>query len=437
MRGRLYPWVALTILTALYIASFVDRQVLNLLVDPIKHTLGIDEVAFSLLQGLAFMLAFVGFNPIAGRLADRADRRLLLLLAAITWSACTIACGLSSSFAFLFAARFGIGAAEAFVLPAAWSLMADTFSERRLPRALSIFLIGPYIGGGLALIFGGLLIRTTPSLANGIPALAALEPWQIVFVVVGAPGIVLALLTFLLREPRRSRGTARAVAGAELMTVRMALAFLWTARGFFLRFSLAMAGTTISLYSLPAWMPAVLTRSFGADPARVGVELGVIGLVAGTAGVLAGPWVGQLADRGRTGRGIILVPAIAAAGLLLGGTGLLLAHGYHQALVCAMVIAFSYALPQAPAAAALQLASPAGMRGLVASFYAFVIAIVGLVIAPSLVAFFTQYVFGDPAAVRTSLALVILGSAALALWMTLTARRHYQPLGSSDAVASA
>lgn len=437
MRGRLYPWVALAVLTALYIASFVDRQVLNLLVDPIKHTLGVDEVAFSLLQGLAFMLAFVGFNPIAGRLADRADRRLLLLLAAITWSVCTIACGLSSSFWMLFAARFGIGAAEAFVLPAAWSLMADTFSERRLPRALSIFLIGPYIGGGLALIFGGLLIRTTPALASGIPVLATLEPWQIVFVVVGAPGILLALLTFLLREPRKARVKAATAPGAELMTVKDALSFLWKARAFFIPFSLAMAGTTISLYSLPAWMPAVLTRSFGADPGRVGVELGIIGLIAGTVGVLAGPWVGQLADRGRTGRGIILVPAIAATGLLLGGTGLLLAREYHHALVCAMVIAFSYALPQAPAAAALQLASPAGMRGLVASLYAFVIAIVGLVIAPSLVAFFTQHVFGDPAAVRTSLALVILGSAALALWMTLTARRHYHPLAAAEPAASA
>ena len=118
MRRRLYPWTVLAILTMLYTASFIDRQVLNLLVDPIRGSLGITDTAFSLLQGLGFMIAFVIFNPVAGWLVDRRDRRMLLLVAAVLWSLFTVACGLATSFALMFMARIGVGAAESFVGPA-------------------------------------------------------------------------------------------------------------------------------------------------------------------------------------------------------------------------------------------------------------------------------------------------------------------------------
>ena len=429
LRERIYPWSALAILTALYTASFIDRQVLNLLVDPIKLSLGISDTQFSLLQGLGFMLAFVLFNPLAGWLVDRGNRPLLLLAAGSVWSLCTIFCGLATSFTLMFAARFGVGAAEAFIGPAGWSLLADTFDERRLPRALSIFLIGPYIGGGLALIFGGLLIRGAPELALALPFLAALEPWQVVFIAVGAPGLLLAFLALFIREPRRGARDARRASTA--VPTRQALTFLWAERAFFLRFSLGMSALIISLYSLPAWMPAVLIRSFGGDPARVGLEFGAVTLIAGTAGVLSGPWVARLLDGGRFA-GVVLVPVVAGAGLILGAGALILATGYGSALAAATLISFCYAMPQAPASAALQLASPAGMRGLIAALYTFIVATIGLVIAPTLVAFITEHVFRDSAAVHQSLSLVVAISAAAGLLLTLAARQHYRPLTSAQ-----
>lgn len=430
LERRTNPWVTLAILTALYTASFIDRQVLNLLVDPIKRSLGIGDTAFSLLQGLSFMIAFVGLNPVAGWLVDRGDRRLLLLIASIVWSLCTVGCGLTTSFAVMFAARVGIGGSEAFCGPASWSLLADTFDEKRLPRALSIFLMGPYIGGGLALIFGGLMIRAAPSIADAIPLLQSFEPWQIVFISVGAPGLLLALLTLFIHEPRRTGVAGRKVATNPL-TVREALSFLWAERAFFLPFSIGMASIVISLYSLPSWMPAVLIRAYGADPASVGLTFGTITLITGTGGVLSGPWAARALGRGGSG-GVVLVPALAAAGLLLGGAGLALAPSYGMAMAAAAVISFCYALPQATSAAALQLAAPPGMRGLVSALYAFVIGIIGLVIAPTLVAFITEHVFGDNARVHASLSIVVVGSAAIALWLALAARRHYRPYGPAQ-----
>lgn len=433
MRRRLYPWTVLAILTMLYTASFIDRQVLNLLVDPIRGSLGITDTAFSLLQGLGFMIAFVIFNPVAGWLVDRRDRRMLLLVAAVLWSLFTVACGLATSFALMFMARIGVGAAEAFVGPASWSLLADTFDHKRLPRALSIFLIGPYIGGGLALIFGGVLIGAAPGIAGAVPVMGGLEPWQIVFVTVGAPGIVLALLTLFVREPRRALGAARdhGPVHAKPLTLREALVFLWSERAFFVRYSLGMAAIIISLYSLPAWMPAVLIRTFAADPARVGIEFGTVTLVAGTSGVLAGPTLARLLETARFA-GVTQVPVAAAGGLLLGAATLIAAPTYGAAMAAAALISFCYALPQAAASAALQIASPPGMRGLIAALYAFVVAIIGLVIAPTLVALITDHVFADSAAVHKSLSLVVAISAAAGLWLSLGARRHYRPFASAQ-----
>lgn len=432
--GRIYPWIALAILTSLYTAAFVDRQVLNLLVDSIKRSLEISETEFSLLQGLAFMMSFALLSPLAGRLVDRMSRRMLLAIAGILWSLCTVACGLAESYLALFIARVGIGASEAFVTPAGWSLLADTFDRRRLARALSLFLMGPYVGGGLALIFGGLLIRAAPTLPEQFPFLASIEPWQRVFVVIGVPGIILALLALCLREPRRARPNEGPAKSHEIVPLGEALGFLWERRKFFLRFSLAMAGVDMALYALPAWMPAVLIRSFGADPVRTGVEFGTIALVAGICGVLSGPSCEKLLARWFGERGIVLVVAVSAAGLVAAGVLLLFVQSYLGGLIAAAIITFLFTLPQAPTAAALQIASPDGMRGLVSALYTFIVAIVGLAVAPTLVALLTDHVFVDPKRVHHSLAIVIIGSSAVAFWLARSAAPHFRPI---EAPASA
>ncbi len=423
--SSVYPWVVVGFLTAIYTVAFIDRQILNLLVDPIKRSLVLSDTEVSLLQGLAFTSAYVLFSPFFGRLADRANRRNILVAGAIIWSLGTISCGLSQDYWTLFTSRFVVGAAEACVSPAAWSMMSDYFDRKRLPRAMSVFLIGPYLGAGLALVFGGLLIGAADRLIAQYAILSALEPWQFVFVAIGIPGVLLGLATLAVREPPR-RGPGEEGGKAEVYTLRETLAFFWAGRAFFGRFYAAMTAIIIVLYALPAWMPAFLMRRHGADSATMGLEYGALVLVMGTVGVLTGPVIGRwIESRGYEG-GTVIVAGIAAVALVPASIALSLAPTYGTALAAAAVATFFFSMPQAMAASALQLASPNGMRGLASAMYVFLVAVVGLGIAPTIVALFTDVVFKDPAKVGVSLSIVCATSAAVGAWLAFRALPHYR-----------
>ena len=150
-----YAWYVVFLLTFAYTVAFIDRQVLNLLVDPIKLDLLLSDVDISFLQGFAFMSAYVICGPLFGRWADSGHRRNILIFGVTMWSVCTVLCGMANSFWELFLARAGVGAAEASLAPVAWSLIADYFTKPRLPRAMSIFLLGPSLVGGLPVAAGG------------------------------------------------------------------------------------------------------------------------------------------------------------------------------------------------------------------------------------------------------------------------------------------
>jgi MFS family permease len=222
-RDSTYAWCVAGLLAVAYAVAFIDRQILNLLVDPIKLTLDLSDTEISLLQGMAFVGAYVAMGPVFGRWADRGNRRNLLLAGIVIWCLCTVLCGYALGFWSLFGARAGIGAAEAALLPAGWSLLADYFSRDKLPRAMSIFLLGPFIGGGLALIFGGLIVSGVEGVDFSGP-FTGLEPWQLTFVFIGLPGLLVAALLLLVREPERH---IEHVGQDRNFDLREVLAFLW------------------------------------------------------------------------------------------------------------------------------------------------------------------------------------------------------------------
>jgi MFS transporter, Spinster family, sphingosine-1-phosphate transporter len=422
--------VAVLVLMIVYTLAFIDRQLLNLMLSPIQRSLTLTDTQISLVQGIAFTAAYVVCGPLFGLLADRMSRRLLLAIAAIVWSLATLACGFASGFWTLFLARAAVGAAEASVQPAAWSALADFHTRETLPRAMSIFLIAPYIGGGFALIFGGALLASSDGIARAIPALSSLASWRVVFIVVGVAGLAIAALMLLVREPRR-RNLAKAgaaAAGTRAATPREALGFLWANRRFFGRFYGAMTCIVIILYALPAWMPTVLLRGYSVPIANLGIQYGVVMLIAGTSGVLLGPSLGRLLERRGAGNGMLLVIALSALGLLPCSLLLPFLPNYVLAVAMAGVMTVFYSLPQAMAASALQLTTPSHMRGLVISIYVMVINIAGLGLAPLLVALLTDAVFHDPAMVGWSLGIVCALSAAVGTWLALQARHYYHEL---------
>lgn len=431
-----YAWAVLVMLTLAYTISFIDRQVLNLLIDPIKDTLGATDTQMSLLQGLAFIVAYIAFIPIFGRLADTTNRRNLLILGIVTWSSFTILCGFATNLETLFFGRAGVGAAEAALGPAAWSLISDYFNKEKLPRAMSVFLMGPYLGGGFALIFGGLVIGSAAALSQALPFLSGFEAWQLTFIFVGAPGILFGLALLVVREPPRQT-TAGAVLDERHFSLADTAAFLWARQKFYFRFFAAMALVTVVLYALPAWMPSVLIRNYGADPGNVGVVFGALVLVMGSIGVLTGPLVGAVLRKRGHKSAVIICVIISAVALVPVCALIPFAPSYGAAMAIAAAATFLYSFPQAMSASALQVATPNRMRGVITSIYTFVLSGFGLGVAPTLVALLTDYVFRDPSRVNESLAIVCSVSAALAAWLGYSTLSHFRAaLAAEEAEAA-
>ncbi|MBL8269933.1 MFS transporter [Steroidobacter sp.] len=416
---------ALFLLTFAYTLAYVDRQVLNLLVDPIKQSLLLGDTQVSLLQGLSFMAAYVAFGPLFGRWVDNGNRRNILVFGVIAWSVSSALCGFADSFWSLFLARAGVGAAEACLSPVAWSLIADYFDRERLPRAMSLFMIAPSLGGGLALLAGGAIISFSAGLGSAIPFLSGLEPWQLVFVLTGVPGILLGLVLLVsLKEPPRTNSVRKA--SAQHYTLRETSSFFIARRAFYVRFYLGISSLAIITYALAAWIPALLMRNHGVSPGTVGLMYGAPVLVFGSAAVLLGPWVGrQLTNRGYSDAPLRLE-------VIVGTVVAMLCAGIAFASIPAVIVGlavgamFFHNLPLALAAAALQIVTPNRMRGVAASIYVFVASVLGIGLAPTLVALLTDFVFRDPHQVHLALAIVCASSAAFGTWMLWGALPHYR-----------
>ena len=416
-------WWALILLTASYTFSFVDRQIINLLVDPIRADLSLSDSEVSFLQGLAFVMPYVLLSIPIGRIVDRANRIRVLIIGILVWTVSCVSCGLARNFWQLGLARVGVGAGEASVTPASWSLLADYFPEEKRALPVSLFLMGPYLGAGLSLILGAEVIAWASGLGTvSLPFVGSLAPWQLTFMLVALPGLCMALLLPLLTEPVRSE---RLTSGNEAMSWRAAKDFIWPRRGLFGAYLLGAPFVVLVLYALQAWVPSLLIRVHGLEIVQAGRYYGAIALLAGSAGVLSGPVMSRyLARRGHGGRAalltalfstLLLIPILIAAGL---------ATSITWALILITLASYWVTFPLALFATGLQNASPNELRGLMAGCYVLSTNLVGLALGPASVALVSDFVFQDSQAVGKSLALVgavFLPMAALLIWRGLRA----------------
>jgi len=400
-------------LAAAYTFSFIDRQVLNLLVDPIKADLGLTDMQISYLQGVLFVAPYVLMSVPIGRMVDAFRRVYVLGAGVFAWSLATIGCGLAGTFGQLAVARMAVGAGEASVTPAAWSLLADYFAKEDLARPVSVFLMSPYIGAGLAMIFGAQVMDWTAASGGRLQVLGlSLSAWQATFVAVGAPGFLLAAAMCAIPEPPRTGRAApqrsEAMAWSEVFAVIGRNGRLYAALLLGPPFIIAM------LYGLQAWAPSILIRTHGWEISTAGRLYGVTALAAGCAGVLAGPSLAAVLRA----RGAVDYPlrvgliGTAGACLAIAAAGVQTEGG--AALACMAVGSFFVTLPMALFTTALQTIAPNEMRGLVAGVYVVTGNVVGLALGPTVVAFLTQHAFQDPAAVGRSLALLSVSAAPIA-----------------------
>ncbi len=417
-------WYVTLLLTFAYTFSFVDRQVLNLLVDPIQSDLGISDTQISFLQGSAFVGAYVLMSIPLGRIVDRFNRVLVLIGGVLAWSVSTVGCGLSGTYFQLMIARVGVGTGEASVTPASWSLLADYFPADRLARPMSVFLMGPYLGAGLALILGAEVIDWTRDVDElSLPFIGALTAWQFTFIAVGLPGFVLAAILATIKEPERIQESTGV--SASHATWPEVLLQLQDNRRVYAALLLGAPFIVVILYGLQAWIPTYLVRVFEWDLAHAGRVYGVIALLAGSSGVLSGPVLGNWLK----GRGYADYPLrIGTIGATSAMIGMLCIPWMQQAefALCFIALAsFSVTLPMALFSFALQTVTPGNMRGLIAGLYVVTVNVLGLALGPTLVALSTDYIFGDPRAVGYSLALVSGLMAPLAILLIYSGMKPY------------
>lgn len=416
-------WIVTIILLIAFTFSFVDRQVLNLLVEPIRQDLQVSDTQISFLQGLAFAVTYILASVPIGRLVDRFNRVGIMIGGVLVWSATTIACGLSRNYTQLLVARFGVGAGEAALTPAAWSVLADYFRPERLARPISVYLMGPYLGAGLAMIAGAEVLdwsRTVDEVS--LPLIGVVAPWQATFIAVGLPGILVVALLATIREPERK---GRQAAQAEVPPWSEVWAYLLAHRKVYGALHLGVPFIVVMLYGLQSWTPTILLRVYEWDLADAGRTYGVIALVAGSAGVLTGPVVSRwLVQRGYQDAPL----RVAMLGALMATLSLLslpFQPTGELALVSIGLASFSVTLPLALITTVMQEVTPNNMRGVVNGLYVVTTNVLGLALGPTLVAASTDYIFADTLAVAKSLALVSLVVGPIAIWLLNRGRAAY------------
>lgn len=386
------------ILLTLYTLAYLDRQVITLLIDPIRRDLGVGDVEMGFLQGMGFTLFFALAGPFLGWMIDRYRRRLIIWAGVTVWSLCTAACGFADTYGELLVARFGVGAGEAALLPGAYSLISDAVDKSRLSRALAVFSLGAIVGGALSFALGGAIIGLAEQIGQVVLPLAGeVAPWQLVFIGIGTLGIPLALLALAIREPQRrvSEGAAVAAAGGRAHFRRHWRFYAAHIAGFSLLCMITASHV--------AWKATVLIRDYGWSVATVGWAMGLMSLVCGAIGMYGS---GMLADwlfrRGVLDAHVRLyifaLPVMVVAAVVAytaQAIGLTLA-GFAILGICSPFIAV--------AAAALQLATPPERRGLVSAVFLMVYNLVGFGLGPAATAMLSRLLYGEQGDIASGMA---------------------------------
>lgn len=400
---ELQAWYGLGVLFIAYTVSFIDRTILSLLVEPVKAALSLSDTEVSLLHGLAFAVFYTFLGIPIARLADHYSRKRIITVGILVWSLMTAACGLAGRFSTLFLARVGVGVGEAALSPAAYSLITDLFPKKRLALALSLYSAGVYVGAGLAFIVGGLAVQAAlQSQGVTLPLLGRVEAWQLIFFIVGLPGLLVAVLVTTIKEPARPN----AVGGSKQAKLLDVFRFIsGEPKTFLLHFTgYSLLGLVFNAFI--AWAPTFFIRSYGLTAGEVGPMLGTLILVFGGAGMITG---GMHTDRLRQS-GEKSAPFISSrlAGICL--TPICIAIGFSNSLLLSSVLfaalLFFSAFPFGSAASALQIAAPPHLRAQISAIYLFCLNLVGIGFGPTLVELITDYGLADTAMVGVSLAIV-------------------------------
>lgn len=419
-------WWSILVFFIVAVISYSDRLVLSLLVDPIRRDLKFGDTEVALIQGLAFALVYSVAGLPFGRLADIFARRGVIIVGVVIWSLCTVACGYATAFSTFFVARIGVGIGEAAFAPAAVSMIADLFPPHRRGLAIGCLLTGQAVGSGLAIVIGGGLLQYAMNHGfDGVAIVGSLAPWRSVLVILGMAGIGPIALLLTLREPVRHipPGSVPVPTLAAVLREFRRLAPILVP--VYLAVSLVSAGD----FSIQNWLPTMLSRRFAYSPGEIAATLGVVSIIVGGAGTIAGGLAsdGQARNGGDARRLLVSICAVVIG--MAGGFQWLSGSG-GQAIALFGLWIFMSSISGTVGITVLQNVVPNEMRGIGTALVSFCNVLMGLALGTVLTGALTDYVFGNPLAVGQSMSVVAIVSALSALLLFWTARRRVLATGS-------
>jgi len=411
-------WYCVFVLALAVMVNFLDRGILALLVEPIKHDLGLSDVQMSMVMGFAFTFFYAILGLPVARLVDRKSRRGIMAVGIAIWSLMTALCGLAANFWHLFLARVGVGVGETTSGPSAYSLLSDYFPPHKLPRAIAGMNLGFVAGSGLAMVIGGAVIGAVGANTSiHVPVLGTLHGWQLVLIAVGLPGILVAGLMMSVREPPR-RGVTGPLKSQPISEV---FVFLYRHWPVFLPMFAGLALRSVQMFGTQMWGPAFYSRTYGWSMQQIGYVTGASLMMAMPLGLFLGSWCSErFWKRGQHDANIRVVVYSTLISVPLSIAYPLMPTPW-LAVAVSLVNAVFLGMAAPVENAALQSVTPNQLRGQMTFLFLFVMNVIGMGLGPLLTAGLTDHIFGE-AGIRYSLVFVgvLMGPAALLIfWLGL------------------
>ena len=402
--SNLRGWLVVAALSFATIVSYIDRQVINLLVDPIKADLGLTDVQISLLQGFSFALLYAFLAIPLAWVADRHNRKWVIIGGLFCWSAATFGSGLAMGFVALFFARMMVGIGEATLAPAGFSMLSDYFTREKLPAAISVFTGTGFVGSGLALVIGGFLYAQLLEMGPTVTALGTFQPWQMTFFAVGLLSVPVFVCLLLIREPLRKEGNA-VFASDDAPPALEVLGFIKSNAGVFLPLFFGFSCFAAAQFGIGSWAPSYFIRVHGWTQLQVGEFFGPVVMLGGLAGVVAGGFLVERLLASGMRDATVRLPLVSVLFALPFAIAFPLVSSPYLALGLLGLTLFFGTVPFGAGVSTFPLITPNRMRAQVIAVYLMVANMLGYSAGPLLIAWLTDSVFGAPEAIGQSLAI--------------------------------
>jgi MFS family permease len=415
-----YRWFVVFVLVLVFILSYFDRYLLSLVVDPLKHDLGLSDFQIGLLLGPAFSAFHVLVAIPLGLLADRTSRKWLLIAGIFIWCSMTTMSAFVAAFLPLLLLRLGLGLGEAVVSPCSVSIISDYFSRKERVRAISLYMSGPYLGAGLAFLVGGALVSWLH--AHGhvtIPGLGTFAPWQMTFLLIGTPGLLFILLMLTVKEPARTELLGAGDQGASTGSAIKFLLARWKG------FGVVILGSTcnFAMSTLTLWTVPLFQRVWGWSVLEIGTVTGLFYCTAGPLGTALAIWAGKALGRGNE----LGAFRVLMLGLLITipASALYPVMPTAELAVAVMFLAFvGKSAATAGGPAALQLITPGEMRTRSTAIFNTFITLVGPLFGPPIIGALTDW-SGDPRKIGIVLCGFVVSIGLPSLIVMAFGQKHY------------